>query len=120
MDDVTVNVLDGDAVIEVDFEKEVKVEDGKVEKDVKSGDVEFVDIDCELDVDILAVVESREVVISVVGNVVKELGLSVEVSNTDGDVIVQIVVDIRVKVDEADGAVGILKGFSGVLGKMVE
>ena len=31
-----------------------------------------------------------------------------------------MVVDILVKVDEEEGVVGIVKGFSGVLGKMVE
>lgn len=113
---VSLNVWDGDDVIELDVEKEVIVEDCKVDKDVRLGVVEAV-IDCELDVDILAVVESRVVGISGVvgGNIVED-----EVSNTDGDVIVLMVVDILVNVDEAEGVVGILIGFSGVLWKMVE
>ena len=97
---VSLNVWDGDAVVELDVEKEVTVEDGKLDKDVKSEDVEAV-IDCELDVDILAVVESRVVEISVVfgGNFVEEL---VEDGKLDKDVKlgdVEAVIDCELDVD---------------------
>ena len=58
---VSLNVSDGDAVIELDVEEEVVIEDGKLDRDVIPGDVEAV-IDGKIDsVDILDVVESRVV-----------------------------------------------------------
>ena len=54
---VSLNVSDGDAVIELDVEEGVIIEDGKLDRDVKPGDVETV-IDGKIDsVDILDVVE---------------------------------------------------------------
>ena len=44
----------------------------------------------------------------------------VEILITDVEYTVEMVVDILVKVDEEEGVVGIVKGFSGVLKKMVE
>ena len=58
---VSLNVSDGDAVIELDVEEGVIIEDGKLDRDVKPGDIETV-IDGKIDsVDILDVVESRVV-----------------------------------------------------------
>ena len=41
MAEVTVNVWDGDIVIEYDVEKDVIVEDDKLDRDVKSRDAEI-------------------------------------------------------------------------------
>ena len=90
---LSLNVWDVDAVIEIDVEEEVVIEDGKLDRDVIPGDVEAV-IDGKIDsVDILDVVESRVVGWSIEtgfsgvfgGNIVDNL---VVVSIADVEVIV--------------------------------
>ena len=64
----------------------MKVEDGKLDKVVKSGDIEA-DIDCELDVNVLPVVDSRVVVIFVVfGGHIVEKDVIIEDGKLERDV----------------------------------
>ena len=76
-------------------------------------------------VDTLSAVDSRVVGFSIEigfsgvfgGNIVDDLVVKLI---TDVEYTVELLVDLLVKVAEGEGVVGIVKGFSGVLGKMVE